>query len=46
VRKTARTTPRKSVANIASPSMKAPAKVRVSTVTSAGGWIDERRLKT
>jgi hypothetical protein len=46
VRKTARTTPRKSVANIASPSRKAPAKVRVSTWTPAGGWIVERRVNT
>ena len=39
VRKTARTTPRKSVANIDSPSRKAPANVRESTSTSLGGMI-------
>ena len=46
VRKTASTTPRKSVANIASPSRKAPANVRVSTLTSAGGVIVDSRVKT
>jgi len=46
VRKTASTTPRKSVENIASPSRKAPANVRVSTWTSVGGEIVESRVKT
>ena len=43
VRKTASTTPRNSVVNIASPSRNAPANVRVSTWTSWGGVISRAR---